>query len=60
MSEPHPGYFTASLADTDPEVATAIADEAARQNDRIELIALPASPQAQQQQEDRLKGVLAA
>ena len=39
MSEPHPGYFTAPLADTDPEVATAIADEAARQNDQIELIA---------------------
>ena len=39
MSEPHAGYFTASLADTDPEVATAIADEATRQNDQIELIA---------------------
>ena len=39
MSEPHAGYFTASLADTDPDVATAIADEAARQNDQIELIA---------------------
>ena len=39
MSEPHPGYFTAPLADTDPEVAAAIADEAARQNDQIELIA---------------------
>ena len=39
MSEPHPGYFTAPLADTDLEVAAAIADEAARQNDQIELIA---------------------
>ena len=39
VSEPHAGYFTASLADTDPDVATAIADEAARQNDQIELIA---------------------
>ena len=39
MREPHAGYFTAALADTDPEVAAAIADEAARQNDQIELIA---------------------
>ena len=39
MSEPHSGYFTAPLADTDPEVAAAIAAEAARQNDQIELIA---------------------
>ena len=39
MREPHAGYFTAPLADTDPEVAAAIANEAARQNDQIELIA---------------------
>ena len=39
MNGLHAGYFTASLADTDPEVAAAIADEAARQNDQIELIA---------------------
>lgn len=39
MNEPHIGYFEASLAETDPEVAAVIADEAARQNDQIELIA---------------------
>lgn len=39
MSEPHAGYFSASLAEADSEVATAIAGEAARQNDQIELIA---------------------
>ncbi len=37
--EPHPGYFTAPLAESDPEVAAAIAAELARQNDQIELIA---------------------
>ena len=39
MSEPHAGYFSASLAEADSEVAAAIAGEAARQNDQIELIA---------------------
>ena len=39
MNEPHIRYFEASLAETDPEVAAVIADEAARQNDQIELIA---------------------
>ena len=39
MKEPHAGYFTASLAESDPEVAAAIDDEAVRQNDQIELIA---------------------
>ena len=35
----HPGYFTAGLADIDPEVARAIDAEAVRQRDQIELIA---------------------
>ncbi len=39
MSEPHPGYFTAPLAEADPEVATAIGDELARQQGQIEFIA---------------------
>ena len=39
MSEPHAGYFSASLAEADSEVAAAIAGEAARQTDQIELIA---------------------
>lgn len=36
---PDPGYFTAPIADTDPEVAAALAGETARQTDGIELIA---------------------
>ena len=39
MSEPHAGYFSAPLAEADSEVAAAIAGEAARQNNQIELIA---------------------
>src|SRR5215831_11607399 len=34
-----PGYFTASVADTDPLIAAAIAQELTRQQDVIELIA---------------------
>ena len=33
------GFFTRSLADTDPEIAAATADELGRQRDEIELIA---------------------
>ena len=33
------GFFTATLADTDPEIAAAIGHELARQRDKIELIA---------------------
>jgi glycine hydroxymethyltransferase len=36
---PHPGYFSASLADADPQVAQAVAGELHRQQDQIELIA---------------------
>lgn len=36
---PPPGYFDAPLADVDPEIATALADEKKRQQDQIELIA---------------------
>ena len=39
MKEPHSGYFTASLAEADPQVARAVADELHRQQDQIELIA---------------------
>ncbi len=39
MTEPHPGYFTAPLDEADPEVAEAVAAEAARQRNQIELIA---------------------
>ncbi len=39
MSALHDGYFTASLAEADPEIATAVEDETARQRDVIELIA---------------------
>ncbi len=38
-TEPHPGYFTAPLAEADPEVAAAVEGELARQRDQIELIA---------------------
>ena len=33
------GFFTASLAETDPEIADAIGKELGRQRDKIELIA---------------------
>jgi glycine hydroxymethyltransferase len=33
------GFFTKSLAETDPEIAASIADELGRQRDKIELIA---------------------
>jgi glycine hydroxymethyltransferase len=36
---PHPGYFTASLAEADPAIAAAVQDELRRQNEQIELIA---------------------
>ena len=36
---PHSGYFTAGLAEADPEIAAAVADELRRQNEQIELIA---------------------
>ncbi len=36
---PHAGYFTAPLADTDPDVFAALAGELNRQRDGIELIA---------------------
>ncbi len=39
MSGPHAGYFTASLEDSDPPVAAAIAGELNRQRQQIELIA---------------------
>ncbi|MEE8212442.1 MAG: serine hydroxymethyltransferase, partial [Acidiferrobacterales bacterium] len=39
MKGPHPGYFSASLADADPQVAQAVAGELHRQQDQIELIA---------------------
>ncbi|MCJ8138895.1 serine hydroxymethyltransferase [Falsirhodobacter halotolerans] len=41
MTAPHidAGYFTTSLADSDPAVATTITDELGRQRDEIELIA---------------------
>lgn len=39
MKGPHPGYFSASLADADPQVAQVVADELHRQQDQIELIA---------------------
>ncbi len=35
----HPGYFSAGLAETDPEIAAAIDDELARQREVVELIA---------------------
>jgi glycine hydroxymethyltransferase len=34
-----PGFFTASLAESDPEIADAIAKELGRQQHEIELIA---------------------
>ena len=34
-----PGFFTASLAESDPEIAAAIADELGRQQHEVELIA---------------------
>ncbi len=37
--EPHPGYFTAPLAESDPELAGLIDGELARQQDQVELIA---------------------
>ncbi|MEJ1970083.1 MAG: serine hydroxymethyltransferase [Rhizomicrobium sp.] len=36
---PAPGFFTSTLAQSDPDVARAIADELGRQRDKIELIA---------------------
>ena len=41
MNAPHrqPGFFTRSLAETDPEIARATAQELERQRDEIELIA---------------------
>ena len=39
MCGPHDGYFTASLDDSDPELAAALGGELARQRDQIELIA---------------------
>jgi glycine hydroxymethyltransferase len=41
MNAPHrdPNFFTASLAETDPEIAAATADELGRQRAEIELIA---------------------
>ena len=39
MSQPHAGYFTASLEESDPPVAAAIAEELTRQRHQIELIA---------------------
>ncbi|SEK70851.1 serine hydroxymethyltransferase [Jannaschia helgolandensis] len=41
MNAPHrdPTFFTATLADTDPEIAEAIRQELGRQRDEIELIA---------------------
>ncbi len=35
----HPGYFTEGVAEIDPEIATAIGDELARQQEVVELIA---------------------
>ena len=35
----HPDYFTAGVAETDPEIAAAIGDELARQQEVVELIA---------------------
>ncbi|MFQ6017790.1 MAG: serine hydroxymethyltransferase [Kiloniellaceae bacterium] len=35
----HPGYFTAGMAKTDPEIAAAVAAELTRQRDVVELIA---------------------
>ncbi|MEQ9640903.1 MAG: serine hydroxymethyltransferase [Alphaproteobacteria bacterium] len=39
MAEPHPGYFTSSLAEIDPAVQAALDGELKRQQDGIELIA---------------------
>ena len=39
MSLLHRGYFTAALAEADPEIAAAVADELERQRDVVELIA---------------------
>jgi glycine hydroxymethyltransferase len=39
MSNVTPGFFTAALAEADPEIATAIANELGRQRHEIELIA---------------------
>lgn len=41
MNAPHraPGFFTKSLADSDPEIFASITDELGRQRDEIELIA---------------------
>ena len=39
MSLLHHGYFTAALAEVDPEIAAAVADELERQRDVVELIA---------------------
>lgn len=39
MKGPHPGYFSASLGNADPQVAQAVAGELHRQQDQIELIA---------------------
>ncbi|MCH8999989.1 MAG: serine hydroxymethyltransferase, partial [Proteobacteria bacterium] len=35
----HPDYFTAGVAEIDPEIAAAIGDELARQQEVVELIA---------------------
>ena len=39
MGEPHPGYFSRPLAETDPALEAAIRGERTRQQDQIELIA---------------------
>ncbi|MFQ5937851.1 MAG: serine hydroxymethyltransferase, partial [Acidiferrobacterales bacterium] len=39
MTEPHRGYFSASLAEVDPQIADAVQGELGRQRDQIELIA---------------------
>ncbi len=39
MTEPHPGYFTDSLATSDPDLAGMIGRELARQRSQVELIA---------------------
>ena len=39
MSLLHQGYFTAALAEADPEIAAAVVDELERQRDVVELIA---------------------
>ena len=37
--EPHSGYFSAALAEADPEIHDAVRGELARQRNQIELIA---------------------